>query len=185
MNRLPRLTILPTLAALSLAIAPTQAVQFPDGRTAFSGASPRLDNTTATVKTVGARNVRYYFTLTLPVGAEEPLQQLMIEQRRGEQTVEFELAATTAFRGDRGARGQELALARVEGDRRTVTVEFATPIPPGTTFTVGLRPRQNPRWGGTYLFGVTVFPAGAQPQGLFLGSGRLQFYERDRDFFFR
>ena len=56
-----------------------------------------------------------------------------------------------------------------------MTITFNPPVSPGTRFTVGLKAKQNPDHGGTYLFGVTVFPPGNNPRELYLGSGRLYF----------
>jgi len=173
------------IATLCLGL-PAGAVEFPDGRTAFGGASPRLDSAIATSSATSARQIRYYFTLTLPADSDESLQRVAIEQRRNELLIAFELEETRAFVGQPQAREGELAIAATsfEAASRSVTVDFVKPIPPGTTFSISLRPRHNPHWGGIYLFGVTVFPAGDRPQGLFLGSGRLHFYEREQDFLF-
>ncbi len=183
----PGLRLLAAVTVLRLLASPALAVEFPDGRTAFSGDSPRLESVTTTVNDTSARSARYYVTLTLPAGSEEPLQQVAIAQRRGEQAIEFDLADTIAFVGTRAQRGRALAIADLtyDTDRATLRLQFVEPIAPGTTFSLGLWPRRNPRWGGVYSFGVTVFPAGDQPQPLYLGSGRLQFYERDRHFFWR
>lgn len=70
-------------------------------------------------------------------------------------------------------------------NKREITAEFATPIPPGTTVTVGLKPRKNPQYDGVYLFGVTAFPAGETVQELYLGVRRLHFYDRRNDSDFR
>ena len=78
-----------------------------------------------------------------------------------------------------------MTLENVSQDEETgaITVIFANPIPPGTTFTVRLKPKRNPDLGGVYLFGVTAFPWGEKPDGLYLGAGRLQFYQGDNGFF--
>lgn len=61
-------------------------------------------------------------------------------------------------------------------DTGEITVSLANSIPPGTTFTIGLKPKKNPFFPGVYLFGVKAFPEGNNPRELYLGAGRLQFY---------
>lgn len=108
------------------------------------------------------------------------LQRVTIQQRGGVQNIRFREEETIALMGTRNNTGEGLPLAQVHHnpDTQTLEVVFTDPIPPGTTFSIKLRPYHNPRWSGSYTFGVTAFPPGNQAQGLYLGSRRLTFYER-------
>lgn len=154
-----------------------KAVQFPDGRTAFNK-SPLLLNVITTFNEVAVWSAKYYFTINLPENAGEPLGQVKIQQREGFETILFYLDKTFAFEGTPNQRGKSLSIKEVKLDENsnTVTVIFDPPIPPGTVFTLGLKPQRNPLYDGIYLFGVTALPVGEQPSGLYLGVGRLQFY---------
>lgn len=154
-----------------------KAVQLADGTVSFER-SPRLVNAVTTYKGASVPYARYYFTLQLPADAGEPLQQVTIAQRKGIETIRFELDETVAFQGLHTDKGEKLAVKSVvqDEDSLAISVTFAQPIEPGNTFTVGLEPRRNPRYGGVYLFGVTAFPAGEKSLGLYLGVGRFHFY---------
>ena len=122
-------------------------------------------------------SINPYFTLSLPETADEPLQKITINLRRGADDIDYRLDKTIAAVGQARKRTEEIAIESTTFDpeTETITVIFARPIAPGTTFTVGLRPNKNPDFGGTYLFGVTAFPAGEKSQGIYLGAARLQF----------
>jgi len=173
------------LLALSLAgalgFAPGAiAVRQADGTVSFE-ASPRLLSATTTFRGVSQRGAKYYFTVSVPETAGEPLETVVISKRSGTSEIDYRLDRTFAFAGTRRERGRELPLAAVDYDEATevFTIAFAEPVAPGETFTVGLRPVRNPRFGGTYLFAVEVFPRGEKTLGLNLGVGRLQFIEND------
>jgi hypothetical protein len=119
--------------------------------------------------------------------AGEPLQRVTINQRQGVDDIRFDLEDTRAFEGTPRNKGEKLTLKEVrkDADTQTISVTFDPPIQPGKTFTIGLRPVRNPWSSGAYIFGVTAFPVGEKPYGLYLGVGRLQFYDNDRDFPFR
>ncbi|MEQ8386848.1 MAG: DUF2808 domain-containing protein [Coleofasciculus sp. A1-SPW-01] len=170
---------LSTASLWGMPIAPIHAVQQADGTVSFEK-SPRLINVFTTFDHVGVWGAKYYFTLELPENAGEPLQKVTISQREGSETIRFRLDDTLAFTGTARNKGEQLPLQSVNRDdaTKTVSVSFAEPISPGTTFTIGLQPQHNPYWGGVYLFGVTAFPAGEKPYGLYLGVGRLHFYRR-------
>lgn len=167
-----------------LGIRSTQAVQLADGTVAFAKPPTLLDAIT-TFRAVRAWGAKYYFTLFLPETADEPLQKVTINLRRGADEIEYRLDKTIAAVGTARNRTQEIAIAETlfDAETETVTVTFAEPVLPGTTFTVGLKPKRNPDYAGTYLFGVTAFPAGEKSQGIYLGPGRLQFDDSfDNDF---
>jgi hypothetical protein len=164
-----------------------QAVELSDGRVYFEQ-PPSLVASSTTQNAVAISSVTYYFTISVPENAGEPLQRVTIAQRDGDSVtrrVEYDLEDTRAFMGTRGDRGEDIPLGEVTFDAETLTVsvDFAEPIAPGNVVTIRLEPERNPRSGGVYLFGVTAFPTGETPYGQFLGYGRFQFYERNGDFF--
>lgn len=160
---------------------PVQAVEL-NGQIYFTR-PPLLDNATTTQNTTLVSHPTYYFTLTVPEDAGEPLGRIAITQRDGDtaaRSIRYDTDDTRAFTGTRRDRGEELSVqTNFDRDAQTVTVIFDQPVSPGTTVTIGLEAERNPRLGGVYLFGVTAFPAGESPYGQFLGYGRLHFYERD------
>jgi hypothetical protein len=102
-----------------------------------------------------------------------------INQKEGVEDIRFRLDDTVAFEGTPDSKGQKLQLKDINSDRntRTISLTFESPVPPGKTVTIGLKPSQNPAFSGVYLFGVTVYPSGEKPREQFLGYGRLQFYD--------
>ncbi|NBD15329.1 MAG: DUF2808 domain-containing protein [Cyanobacteria bacterium] len=151
--------------------------------TVFFDAPPRLEEAKTTFNETQMRGATYYFTLTLPSQAGEPLGKIMIEQRGGVDDIPLRLDQSTAFVGTASDKQEPIALADVSQseNNRQITVQLETPVTPGTTFTIGLQPRKNPRYGGAYLFGITAFPAGDTVQELYLGVRRIQFYDRSND----
>lgn len=169
------------ISGVSGAIAPAiQAVEL-NGQIYFIH-PPLLDNATTTENSTLVSSATYYFTLSLPEDAGEPLGQVVINQKDGDTSarlIRYNTDETRAFAGTPGDRGEALPM-QTTFDRaaQTVTITFDPPVAPGTRVTIGLEPNRNPRLGGVYLFGVTAYPAGASAYGQFLGYGRLQFYER-------
>ena len=159
-----------------LTIRDLRAVQLADGTVAFAK-PPQLLDAITTFRAVRARGSKYYFTLSLPETADEPLQKITVNLRQGADKIDYRLDKTIAAVGKARNRTEEIAVESTTYDveTETVTITFARPIAPGTTFTVGLRPKQNPDFGGTYLFGITAFPAGEKSRGIYLGAARLQF----------
>jgi len=166
-----------TLALTSTRGLPSQAVQSPDGTVSFESAVLLVD-TYATFSTIRFRQARYYFDLELPEGIGEPLKKVVIQQRRGSEEIDFRSERTKVYLGDHRNRGEPLeSITTFNEETGEITVEFSTPIPPGNKVTIGVKPRRNPDFGGVYLFGVTAFPAGEKSRGLYLGAGRLHFFE--------
>lgn len=166
---------------------PVQAVEL-NGQTYFTH-PPLLNNATTTRNSTLEPNPTYYFTLSIPEDAGEPLGQVVINQKDSDTSarlVRYDTEDTRAFVGTPGDRGEALPVQTTfDRDAQTVTVTFDQPVAPGTLVTIGLEADRNPRLGGVYLFGVTAYPAGTSAYGQFLGYGRLQFYERnDSDFLF-
>ncbi|NJK46811.1 DUF2808 domain-containing protein [Candidatus Gracilibacteria bacterium] len=172
-----KLTI--SLASLLIISLPSaKAVELEGGRTAFEK-SPRLLNTVTTLNSIRSWGAKYYFTINLPENAGEAIAKVTIQQRRGSDEIDFYGDETFAFEGERSDKGEELSLGAANWDEenKTISLTFDPPISPGTTFTVGLKPKRNPDVGGIYLFGVTAFPRGKKPEGLYLGVGRLSFFD--------
>lgn len=146
--------------------------------TAYFTKAPRLLSATTTFSGVAVRGAKYYFNIVLPEDAGNNLQQIAIAQRQGAETIDFRLEDTVAYLGTNRNKKDEIAIAEVlqNEDTGEITVLLEKPILPGTTFTVGLKPKKNPFYAGVYLFGVRAFPQGNNPVDLYLGAGRLHFY---------
>jgi hypothetical protein len=189
-----------TLSRFSLAIAaisgsillhsalstPSQAVRLRDGRVYFVS-PPALVSAATTEERVSDSSASYYFTISIPEGAGEPLGRVEIAQRDGSirsRLVQFEAENSRAFVGSRRDRGDDLPLGetRYDRDSQTLSITFDPPVSPNTIVTLELQPERNPLRDGIYLFGVTAYPAGADGYGQFLGYGRLQFNGSDRPF---
>lgn len=167
---------------------PSQAVQLQDGKVYFVH-PPSLVSAATTERRTSDSSASYFFTLSVPEDAGEPLQQVEIAQRDGStqaRLVQFDAEDSRAFVGTRRDRGDDLNLGKnnYNRDSQTLSVVFDPPVPPGTTVTLELQPKRNPRRDGIYLFGVTAYPAGADAHGQFLGYGRLQFDSSDHSPFF-
>lgn len=162
------------------------AGQLRDG-TIFFDRPPRLLDAFTYSSDANVWGARYYFVVELPENAGEPLKKVVIQQRVGQERIRFFLQRTSAFLGTPDRRKSNLNIAEVtqNEETRSITVIFDSPVSPGSIFTVALRPRRNPRFGGIYLFGVEVFPAGEKSSGLYLGPGRFHFYQGDRFKFHR
>lgn len=181
--RVPSLTSsLLALSTIMMLVPPSTAGERLDG-TVFFNAPPQLEKAKTTFNEAGVRGATYYFTFTLPSQAGEPLQKLVIDQRSGIDEIPLLLDRTIAFVGTANDKQDPLILGEVSQseDNRQITVQFQTPVVPGTTFTIGLKPRKNPRYDGTYLFGITAFPSGETVEEIYLGVRRLQFYDRRND----
>lgn len=168
---------------ISLSSLPVRAVQFPDGTVAF-GQPPRLDRASSTQKSAHFPGSTYFFTLTLPDNAGEPLQRVVITQEPSADIVRFDRRYSEAFEGTVDREGAKLPIQEIVFDRqaRTATVVFDPPVAPGKTVTIGLYAIRNPDVGGVYLYGVTAFPAGEKARGQFLGYGRIHIYDNHDSF---
>ena len=163
------------LAILTVQQPPVESIQLADGKTYFAQI-PRLIDAEATFDATRFPRSIYYFTLAIPEDAGEPLQRVTIQQQPGFDDVAFNLKRTVAY--EQPKRKRVLPLRPVSRNAtNTIVIDFEAPVQPGTTLTIGLRTHQNPRAGGTYLFGVTAFPAGEQGHGQFLGYGRIPIFD--------
>jgi len=174
------------LSTLSIIMPSVSAGERLDG-TVYFEAAPCLKKVKTTFNETHRRGATYYFTLTLPSNAGESLGELVITQRGGIDDIPLLLEETTAFVGTPNDKQESLSLANVSQseDNREITATFRQPIPPGTTMTLGLKPRKNPQYEGGYLFGVKARPAGKMAQDLYLGVRQLRFYDRSNDNDFR
>jgi hypothetical protein len=141
---------------------------------------PRLVKAETTFNRTASSNAVYYFTLDVPENAGTGMQRVAVAQRDGSnfvRMVQFDPDRIQAFVGQLGDRGTALPLAGAtfDEDTQTVSLTFDPPVPPGTRVTIALKPDRNPRQSGIYLFGVTAYPPN-NPEGQFLGFGRLNFY---------
>jgi len=161
-----------------LFVTPTFGIQTKDG-TVYFAQPPRLVKTVTTRSETYVWSATYYFTLNLLPDAGVPLKQVTISKTSGPDNIRYNPKKIIAFEGTHRNKGQQLTVEEVAIDKKTNTISviFNPPVPPGKTFTIGLRPVRTPRYGGVYLFGVTAFPVGEKPFGYFLGYGRLHFYD--------
>lgn len=152
-----------------------EAIKLADG-TVYFAQPPRLVSATTTFPNPGVW-ATYYFTMSLPNKAGEPLQRVTFTQQKGREDIRFNLRRSYAFAGTPSHKRQRFKLGEVTLDqqKKTVSITFDPPIPPGKIVTIGLRSVHNPLYSGVYLFGVTAFPFGQKSHGQFLGFGRLQF----------
>jgi len=160
------LSKLALIAILAFDASVSLAGQFPDGRVFFES-SPTLVNFFATFQSVRTWGAKYYLTIALPPSLGAPLGKVTIQQQPNIQTIAFLLDQTFAFLGDRNQRGEKLTLKSTTFDPNTQTI----------TVTIGLKPVQNPDYGGVYQFGITAYPPGDSSPGLYLGAGRLTIYD--------
>ena len=156
-----------------LNLQPTEAVELPNEQTAFVR-SLRL--TRAATSFLGKNNsaATYQFTIEVPGDAGEALKSIKIVQRNGSKKVVFQDNKSRALKGN-SLSSASIPLAAVRGDSKPgeVTLVFDTPVEPGKTVTIAVKPKRNPSRGGVYLFGITAYPTGDNSPGLYLGSGRI------------
>jgi hypothetical protein len=169
--------ILSMALPLTALIQPAHSVEFPNGETAFNS-PPVLVNASPSFNQRSVAST-YYFTITVPENAGEPLQALRIQQVENAEVIDFVVQESRAFHGTQRALGAAIPLASVGGEAPApgeATLVFDQPVAPGSTITIALHAKRNPTYGGVYLFGVTAFPKGERGRGQFLGVSRLHFY---------
>jgi Protein of unknown function (DUF2808) len=156
----------------------TQAITLSDGTTYFEHPPHFIEAATSQDATY-IWGATYYFTLSIPEDAGEPLQTVVIQQKSGVSRPIFDPKKTVAFEGTRDLLGVQLPTQYVGFDDSTqaMTVIFDPPIEPGKTITIRFYPVRNPSIGGRYLYGITAFPVGAQPHGQFLGYGEISIHD--------
>jgi Protein of unknown function (DUF2808) len=162
-----------TIAAIVLPIS--AAAQMPQS---YFAHPPTLVRTNALHKTVYTPST-YEFTITVPADAGAPLKAVTIVQDPNIETVRFDVPKSQAFMGKQYAAGPVIPLANIGGavdPPGTATIVFDQPVAPGSTVTVAVDVKANPRDGGVYEFGVTAYPTDEQGRGQFLGYGRINIY---------
>ena len=158
----------------------SRAFKLTNGQTFFER-SPRLIKAGASETAAGASS-SYQFTLEVPKDAGEALQAVKITQKPNLERIDFEHQLTRAHLGDLFADAPSLFVTSIGGreatDSHEVLVMFERPVEPGNKVTISLKARNNPQFGGVYLFGLTAFPVGESSSGLYLGAARLNFPPR-------
>jgi hypothetical protein len=123
----------------------------------------------------------FYFTINVPLSYGKSLEALQISQiPGGDRLIRFDANQSKVVLGQRVAHNSEsIPLSAIGGseDEKTgaLTLAFAQPVMPGTTFTVAVEAERNPIYGGIYQFGVTAYPVGEGTTGQYLGTGRVTF----------
>ena len=165
------------LGANYLVSKPVNAVELLDGQKAFESGL-RLTRAAATFSDRNSSHAKYQFTIEVPENAGEALKSVKITQKENSDTVVFQADKSKASLGNSLA-GNNIPLAAVGGESRAgeTTVVFDTPVEPGNTVTISVKPKQNPSVDGVYLFGITAYPAGENSPGSYLGSGRIHVTE--------
>lgn len=171
--------ITPLIISANTAIIPFSAYSQNDSQaTFFTGQPPVFVGVKTPDSTVDLPDAHYYFTFTLPSNSIEAIAQITIQQQESPEMIALNINNTSAFIGDQDNQGQTLTIQPSELSEGTgVNILFNPPVPPGTTFTVRLEAVRNPSQDTTYMYDVTVFPAGNNPTAFPLGVGRLSFYQ--------
>ncbi|MDJ0789754.1 MAG: DUF2808 domain-containing protein [Myxococcota bacterium] len=157
----------------SFSLQPTQALELANGQRVFEGA-PRLIRSAATFRSRNNPGANYQFTIEVPEHAGEALKAVKITQKENVDTVVFNSDKHRAAKGENMA-GASIPLVAIGGESQPgeTTIVFDTPIEPGNTVTIAIKPKRNPSMGGVYLFGITAYPTGDNSPGLYIGSGRI------------
>jgi hypothetical protein len=152
---------------------PAHASEF-SSRKSFFERSPRLIRAATSFRGPAAL-ANYSFTIELSLDAGAPMSAVTIGEQPNIEQIPLYPNRSRVFRSEssHGERSIKAQIIDVSSETPEVKVVFEQPIQPGTTVTVSLRAR-NPLYGGIYQFGVTAFPLNNN-DGLYLGSGRLQF----------
>lgn len=163
-----------TLIAVNLIpIQSTQAIEITNGQKAFIRV-PRLILSAVTFPYKNSPMARYQFTIEVPENAGEALKAIKVTQKKNLETVVFNENKTRAVESN-NMKGIEIPLAVTEEESKPgeTTIIFNTPIKPGNTVTISVKPKQNPFVGGVYLFGINAYPTGDNSQETYLGSVRI------------
>jgi hypothetical protein len=188
LKKVEKIGLIPLLLTTSLGVmlnpviiypVESQDFPYPPNSTFFTGKPPSFQGARVFYNSIYAPDVPYYFTFYLPEQSIQSIGKVTIQQNTSPYTLDFRFSQTQAFLGTPDQKQTPLKLKTVSQDPETgaIAVEFETPIPPGSTFTVGLEAVQNPSIGGTYGFTVRAFPAGPQAIGMNLGVGQIQIYD--------
>lgn len=162
--------------ATALWIAPSRALEL-GGSTVFVRAPWEVE-LVSYYTTVGQPLPEYYFTIRLDPEAGASLGRFRFEQVRGvDRQFPFSAQLTRAFLGRPRREGATVPVqASFDQATRTMTVDFPTPVPPGSTVTVVVIPWTNPMQSDTYMFRVETLPAGPDPVASPAGFATLRIY---------
>ena len=169
--------LLPLALALPLSLTGARALEL-DGQTWFTSPPWKVDFRNY-YWYVGQTAAEYYFTITLPERAGVGLGGLVIQQTRGvDRDFQFAPERTRAFLGLPRREGAAIPVqAEFDDSQRLISVRFPQPPQPGQTFTVALKPWNNPYQSDTYMFSVQALPAGPNPVPASLGYATMQILE--------
>ncbi|WP_404788075.1 DUF2808 domain-containing protein [Altericista sp. CCNU0014] len=122
----------------------------------------------------------FYFTIAVPASYGKSIEAIRISQiPGGDRIIDLEANESKVVIGPRVTRNSEAiplsAIGGPEDETGALTLAFAQPVVPGTTFTVAVEAERNPTSGGIYQFGVTVYPVGESTTGHYIGTGRVTF----------
>ena len=116
----------------------------------------------------------YYFGVKIPQNGD-PLGGLAITIPTGIQTDANKFPSSENIKVTDG-RGKPIAF-QMTLQERTVQLIFSQPASPGQKITVQFYPMSNPRFGGSFQFGISALSAGKQPQAQFLGNETIIFIQ--------
>ncbi len=156
------------------------AIQFASGETAFNGPL-RLLRTAVSQVTIEDYPVYYQFAVEVPAKLDEPLGRLQIDLPTEYGPFGLYLPNPDQVRAfiptdpyAQAPQSPERNLpVRASVGRERILIIFPEPVPPGNVVTVEWGPVRNPRQDGIYQFGVTAYPRGDAPRGLYVGNGRI------------
>ncbi|NJL83542.1 MAG: DUF2808 domain-containing protein [Chloroflexaceae bacterium] len=166
------LLLLPWMWLTLSGLVSTQALPLDNGRRTFEK-SPRLVRAATSFRSPDTPST-YFFSITVPADAGEPLQSVSIVQQPNFESIKFFPKRSRAFIPARPDHPIAIAIQQNTAQFSSLLVVFEELVPPGKTVIIALRAR-NPQYGGIYQFGITAFPLGENSPGLYLGPARLQF----------
>jgi hypothetical protein len=178
--QIPLVMLIASLSALSA--LPVRAAQLADGTTQFDQPPSLLESGATESHT--SRGGMYYFTISVPANAGEPLAGVVVSPKveshhsdnSSDRDVQFNLNETEAFLGTPKQASTAIALQNVEQlPSNDIRINFAQPVQPGTTLTIGLKPSERPSRSRDYQFGLTAFPVAANPAPVSLGNPTVSF----------
>jgi hypothetical protein len=171
MRILPLLIANAIVSSLSLVATPAFSQPQPNNPTSFTGTPPSLVTAGSPDTSADQPSARYYFTFKVPKDSPQSVGKVSFTPLPSAQPIVFNLAQTKAIQGTQNKQGSSLPVQASQAKNGAISVQFNSPVPPGTTFTVILKTNKNPSFGGEYTFNVQAFPAGANSTGLDLGIG--------------
>lgn len=147
--------------------------------------SPRLTRAATSFRYSNAI-ATYFFEIKLPENVGNSLKEVTINQQINSERIRFFPHQTRAFiqKDNRVEIPVDAELERSNnGKINQIQIKFRESVKPGETVTIALKAR-NPSFGGIYQFGVTAYPEGENPRGLYLGIGRIHFDRYDYFYFY-